>query len=137
MKKSGTGDEENRLAVNVASNVRPQCESTFLDEETEDLIKRKGAKGVSEYLQTLYGQLKDIVQLVRGKLTKMQRKVTSALCTIDVHARAVLEEMEKVGVRRADDFEWLSQLRYYWGINLTTTTGMTMKMSLIISSQGS
>ena len=86
----------------------------FWTRETEDLIKRKGAKGVSEYLQTLYGQLKDIVQLVRGKLTKMQRKVTSALCTIDVHARAVLEEMEKVGVRRADDFEWLSQLRYYW-----------------------
>lgn len=37
-----------------------------------------------------------------------------ALITIEVHARDVIEKLAKVGCTNANDFEWVSQLRFYW-----------------------
>ena len=82
--------------------------------EAEDLMTKKGNKGLKEYDDLLRGQLQGIVKTVRGKLTKNQRRLMQALCTLDVHAKAVILEMVEKGCKAKTEFEWLSQLRYYW-----------------------
>ena len=37
-----------------------------------------------------------------------------ALVVIDVHARDVVGRLRDMNIQNKDDFEWSSQLRYYW-----------------------
>ena len=69
---------------------------------------------LSEINSKLDGQLHEMVLLVRGKLTKLQRKTLGALTTIDVHNRDVVSKMVSLGTHEVTDFEWVSQFRYYW-----------------------
>uniref|UniRef100_A0A803W4G1 Dynein axonemal heavy chain 1 n=1 Tax=Ficedula albicollis TaxID=59894 RepID=A0A803W4G1_FICAL len=62
----------------------------------------------------LSAQLADLVALVRGRLSKMQRAVLSALIVIEVHAKDVAAKLIEENVMSMNDFEWISQLRYYW-----------------------
>nr|XP_033782541.1 dynein heavy chain 1, axonemal isoform X1 [Geotrypetes seraphini]XP_033782544.1 dynein heavy chain 1, axonemal isoform X1 [Geotrypetes seraphini]XP_033782545.1 dynein heavy chain 1, axonemal isoform X1 [Geotrypetes seraphini]XP_033782546.1 dynein heavy chain 1, axonemal isoform X1 [Geotrypetes seraphini]XP_033782547.1 dynein heavy chain 1, axonemal isoform X1 [Geotrypetes seraphini] len=59
-------------------------------------------------------QLSNLVALVRGKLSRMQRTVLSALIVIEVHAKDVAAKLIEEEVKSINDFEWISQLRYYW-----------------------
>ncbi|PKU27525.1 dynein heavy chain axonemal [Limosa lapponica baueri] len=44
----------------------------------------------------------------------MQRAVLSALIVIEVHAKDVAAKLIEENVTSMNDFEWISQLRYYW-----------------------
>lgn len=37
-----------------------------------------------------------------------------SLITIEVHARDVVEKLGRSGCTSSNDFEWVSQLRFYW-----------------------
>ncbi|XP_029358997.1 dynein heavy chain 1, axonemal [Echeneis naucrates] len=87
------------------------CQVFWTAEVSEALEKGHLADRLFPQLQT---QLGDLVQLVRQGLSKMQRAVLSALIVIEVHAKDVAAKLVEQGVSSISDFQWISQLRYYW-----------------------
>lgn len=58
--------------------------------------------------------MEDLRELVRGPQTEIQRLMLEAVITIEVHARDVLYKLLQEKVSNVNDFDWISQLRYYW-----------------------
>ena len=78
--------------------------------EVTQAIRKGDIKG---YLDKSNADLMDIVNRVRGKLTKLERKTLGALVVLDVHARDTVVQLRDVGLESDSDFDWQSQLRYY------------------------
>lgn len=57
-------------------------------------------------------QLAGLIEMINGDLTKLDRKKLITLCTIDVHARDVVQRLIDERVDSATAFQWQSQLRY-------------------------
>jgi dynein heavy chain len=88
--------------------------SVYWTAEVTQALQAGGGRSLFDCNSKLDGQLRDMVELVRGKLSKLQRKTLGALTTIDVHNRDVVAKMVDLGTKEVADFEWMSQLRYYW-----------------------
>ena len=57
--------------------------------------------------------LNTMVELVRGKLTKLQRLTIGALIVLDVNNLQSTENMEKKKIDSIHDFDWIKQMRFY------------------------
>ncbi len=63
---------------------------------------------LTKFMEKLENQLKDTVDLVRTKLTKLQSISLGALIVIDVHAKDVTDELLKRKIDTLNAFEWIS-----------------------------
>lgn len=69
---------------------------------------------LEDWYNTQVEQLRELTELVRKELGKNERTTLSALIVIDVHARDVVRNLSDQGISRTNDFDWISQLRFYW-----------------------
>lgn len=58
-------------------------------------------------------QLGDLIDEINKQQTNLDRKKLITLCTIDVHARDVVQRLIDERVEDSTCFQWQSQLRYY------------------------
>ena len=84
----------------------------FWSQMVEEALAKKD---INTLCTKLDGMLQDLVTLIREpNLSKMQRMILSALIVIEVHAKDVVFNLRDENVQTANDFEWISQLRYYY-----------------------
>lgn len=77
-------------------------------------IKKGNHRAMKEYLLQLNKQLDDLVIKVRENLTRNDRSKFRTIVTIDVHARDIIENFVRDSISDSQEFEWESQLRFYW-----------------------
>ncbi|XP_015836813.2 dynein axonemal heavy chain 10 [Tribolium castaneum] len=81
-------------------------------------IKKGNKRAMKEYLEQLNKQLDEIVITVRADLTANDRTKFRTIAIIEVHARDIIESFVTNSVTDIREFEWESQLRFYWVNNL-------------------
>lgn len=62
--------------------------------------------------------MNDLIDLVRTDLNSQDRKKINSLIIIDVHARDIVDRFVRDSILDKKEFEWESQLRFYWNNNI-------------------
>ena len=58
--------------------------------------------------------LNDLIQMIRGDISQLQRLKINTLIIVDVHARDIVDSFVRDSILDSREFEWESQLRFYW-----------------------
>ena len=58
--------------------------------------------------------LNSLIELVRTDLPRLTMKKVNTLIILDVHARDIVDRFVRDSILDAKEFEWESQLRFYW-----------------------
>ena len=67
---------------------------------------------LKDYYKKQVAQLNTLINLLLGKMSKGDRQRIMTICTIDVHARDVVQKMIVQKIENAQAFLWLCQLRH-------------------------
>ncbi|RVE49566.1 hypothetical protein evm_005794 [Chilo suppressalis] len=92
---------------------------------TAEAIEAIQSSSLPELVERSTQQITGLVYLVQGDLDPGNRITVEALIVLDVHGRSILEEMVERKVSEVTDFNWISQLRYYWRGDRTTCSMIT------------
>ncbi|KAL7729890.1 hypothetical protein ACLKA6_014739 [Drosophila palustris] len=84
-------------------------------EEAFDQAQNHGnMRAMKDFLNKSNYQIEELVLKVRSNLSRNDRLKFKAICTIDVHARDIIDKFVRDNVLDASEFSWESQLRFYW-----------------------
>ncbi|XP_030371764.1 dynein heavy chain 10, axonemal [Scaptodrosophila lebanonensis] len=84
-------------------------------EEAFDQAQNHGnMRAMKDFLSKNNYQIEELVLKVRSNLSRNDRLKFKALCTIDVHARDIIDNFVRDNILDASEFSWESQLRFYW-----------------------
>uniref|UniRef100_A0A8C0ZLW2 AAA+ ATPase domain-containing protein n=1 Tax=Castor canadensis TaxID=51338 RepID=A0A8C0ZLW2_CASCN len=99
--------------------------------EVEDVFHKvqKGDKqAMKNYGKKMHQQIDNLVTRITLPLSKNDRKKFNTVLIIDVHARDIVDSFIRGSILEAQEFEWESQLRFYWDrepdeLNIRQCTG--------------
>lgn len=84
-------------------------------EEAFDQAQNHGnMRAMKDFLGKNNYQIEELVLKVRSNLSRNDRLKFKAQCTVDVHARDIIDNFVRDNVLDAEEFSWESQLRFYW-----------------------
>ncbi|KAK3539191.1 hypothetical protein QTP86_029601 [Hemibagrus guttatus] len=85
--------------------------------QVEDVFRKVNAgdkQALKHYAKKLHGQIDDLVMRITQPLKKNDRCKLNTVLIIDVHARDIVDSFVRDSITDAREFEWESQLRFYW-----------------------
>uniref|UniRef100_UPI0037E7F8F2 dynein axonemal heavy chain 10 n=1 Tax=Semicossyphus pulcher TaxID=241346 RepID=UPI0037E7F8F2 len=85
--------------------------------EVEDVFKsvKKGDKhALKNYAKKMHQQIDELVTRITQPMKKNDRRKINTVLIIDVHARDIVDSFVLNSIMDAREFEWESQLRFYW-----------------------
>ncbi|XP_041853005.1 dynein heavy chain 10, axonemal [Melanotaenia boesemani] len=85
--------------------------------EVEDVFKKmkKGVKhALRTYSEKMRHQIEELVTCITRPMSKNDRRKLNTVLIIDVHARDIVYNLRNNSIMDAEEFEWESQLRFYW-----------------------
>ncbi|XP_048641449.1 dynein axonemal heavy chain 10 isoform X3 [Marmota marmota marmota] len=85
--------------------------------EVEDVFHKVQAgekQAMKNYGKKMHQQIDELVTRITMTLSKNDRKKYNTVLIIDVHARDIVDSFIRGSILEAREFEWESQLRFYW-----------------------
>ncbi|XP_015274779.1 PREDICTED: dynein heavy chain 10, axonemal [Gekko japonicus] len=85
--------------------------------EVEDVfqkVKRGEKQALKNYAKRMHQQIDALVTRITKPLNRNDRKKYNTVLIIDVHARDIVDTFVRDSIMDAREFEWESQLRFYW-----------------------
>ncbi|XP_024130607.1 dynein heavy chain 9, axonemal [Oryzias melastigma] len=80
-------------------------------------IEKGYGNSLKKFYKTQVTQLETLISMLIGQLTPGDRQKIMTICTIDVHARDVVDKMISQKIENSQAFSWVSQLRHRWSSN--------------------
>ncbi|XP_054568736.1 dynein axonemal heavy chain 10 [Eptesicus fuscus] len=99
--------------------------------EVEDVFHQVQAgekHAMKSYGRKMHRQIDELVTRITMQLGRNDRKKYNTVLIIDVHARDIVDSFIRGSILEAQEFEWESQLRFYWDrepdeLNIRQCTG--------------
>ncbi|XP_046496348.1 dynein axonemal heavy chain 10 isoform X7 [Equus quagga] len=99
--------------------------------EVEDVfrqVQRGEKQAMKNYGKKMHQQIDELVTRITMPLSRNDRKKYNTVLIIDVHARDIVDSFIRGSILEAREFEWESQLRFYWDrepdeLNIRQCTG--------------
>ncbi|KAG5844641.1 hypothetical protein ANANG_G00164650 [Anguilla anguilla] len=85
--------------------------------EVEDVfnkLKKGDKQALKNYAKRMHLQIDELVTRITQPLKKNDRRKINTVLIIDVHARDIVDIFVRDSIMDAREFEWESQLRFYW-----------------------
>ncbi|XP_021370512.1 dynein heavy chain 10, axonemal-like isoform X1 [Mizuhopecten yessoensis] len=87
---------------------------TWEVEDTFNKVKKGQKTAMKDYAKQQHKQINEVVVQIRSPLSKNDRAKFNSVLIIDVHARDIIDGFVRDSIMDAKEFEWESQLRFYW-----------------------
>lgn len=100
--------------IGMVTIVGTQIWWTWSVEDVFRRVKEGNKHAMKEESSRETSNLIALIDLVRTDLDRLQMKKVNTLIILDVHARDIVDRFVRDSILDAREFEWESQLRFYW-----------------------